>query len=142
METVTPPEGAPTQESREERVNRYTKDLEKYLRPPYIWDLPPTGKKLMPGDPNYYRYMCRNNALGEPMVDIENLLADLDEQLDDTSRDHLRRAHDILWSFTRGHGRNKNRTEGHLAFIREAIEDAVKTLDEFLRAHEADKKGV
>lgn len=141
METATNnPEASPPKTSAE-IVADYIAEVEKFLRPPYTFDLPPSEEKLMPGDQAYDYYVCRlPNLMMRPMLGIENLLADPHMNFDETSRSRLQRAHDILWSFTHGHNRSKNRTVGQMAFIRETIEDVVKALDEFLRAHEADKK--
>lgn len=141
METATnSPEAIPPKTSAE-IVADYIAEVEKFLHPPYTFDLPPSGEKLMPGDQEYYHYVCRlPNLMGSPMLSIENLLADPNMDFDETSRSRLQRAHDILWSFTHGHNRSKNRTARQMAFIKEALEDVVKTLNEFLRAHGADKK--
>lgn len=124
----------------EKIIRDYIAKVESFLCSPYTFELPPNDKKLTPDDPSYYRYMCRINVLQDPMLSIENILADSQVDLDETSRSLLQRAHDILWSFTRGHGRSKNRTAGQMAFIRETIESVVKTLKDFLHAHGAGKK--
>lgn len=141
METATNSREATPPKTSAEIVADYIAEVKKLLRPPYTFDLPPSGEKLMPGDQAYGYYVCRlPNLMGGPMLGIENLLADPDMNFDEASRSRLQRAHDILWSFTHGHNRSRNRTPGQMAFIKETLEGVVKTLNEFLHAHGAGKK--
>jgi hypothetical protein len=96
-------------------------ELKKYLEPPYTFDLPPNGKKLMPSDSNYEYYLCRVNA-GQNIGDaIQEIIMDKNIYMKDSVRERL---FSIVKEIFAIYLNESNRTEEEMLKIKSLTEEA------------------
>jgi hypothetical protein len=110
--------------------------LEKYLRAPYRFDLPPTEKKLMHGDPEYGHYMCRSNLWQEPFVVVNDLIQSREIPWTNEERAALQRFFHAIETITHAPG---NRTPEDMAALRNGLTIAVSTIENKLAELQAEK---
>ncbi|GEM_PF-4089612 len=108
-----------------EIVEKYLKKLERFLRPPYTFDLPPTSKRLLPEDENYTYYMCRNSPLSVVTGTIELLLTE-DIPFTPEEREALNKTRNVIYGITLGN--TKNRTKDEMETIKKGVEKSVEIL--------------
>lgn len=66
-----PPEREPTFQ---QIIERHAAALERYLHPPYTYELPPVRMdrhEMLKDDPNYDYYLCRRNVFMMPLMRID-----------------------------------------------------------------------
>lgn len=128
METAANSPEAIPQKTSAEIIRFYVEAIEKYLRPPYTFDLPPTSNKLMPDYPGYKYFMCRRGLIQPAANDIERAAADKRIELGADEREDLKISAEVILDIVRSTRPKENRTKRDMVIIRAAIRNVANIL--------------
>ena len=109
---------------KKEKALFHFKILNKFLNPPYTFEVPEDPKKLLPGDPNYDDYLCRNNVRMILLSAMNDLFSDPLIDLSEYEISAVETANKVI----RDVDGTKNRTEEEMLAMKKVLESIIDIL--------------
>jgi len=98
-----------------EKLRSHFENLNKYLNPPYIYEIPKDRLKI--GDENYQYYICRATKIFAISGGVDNLLGDKSVNFTEEERETIQQAHDKM----AGLKGEEIRTEEEMGMIKDQL---------------------
>jgi hypothetical protein len=130
-------------QKRERKIEAYKCEISKFLSPPYLFDLPPTGERLKETPEDQY-YMCRNGNRMIVLGFIDEIINDCVLSLTAEQKEILQRAYDTIFNmpsdesiFVRHYP-----TEFDMQKMRDSIQEAYGIVCSLLKSNRVKNKNI